>query len=237
MELVFGYLAGLLTLINPCILPVLPIAVASASSSSRLGPVALAAGMALTFTVLGVATASVGPALGITPEIVSQVSAAMMVLFGLVLVVPRASAAFATATAGIAGTASVRLGEVDESGLRGQFLGGMLLGAVWSPCIGPTLGGAISLASQGASLLWAAAIMLMFSLGVATVFLAVSFGAREALRTRIAGLRAAAAWSKPVMGWVFVAVGLALLFKLNHVAEQAVLDAMPVWLQDLSVRL
>jgi cytochrome c-type biogenesis protein len=235
MELLFGYVAGLLTLINPCILPVLPIAVASASSADRLGPLAIASGMALTFTAFGVATASIGPALGVTPDLVSQVSAAVMVLFGIILLVPRASAAFATATAGLAGSANTRLGELDEDGVRGQFLGGMLLGAVWSPCIGPTLGGAIALASQGASLIWAGAIMLTFSLGVATVFLAVSYGAREALRTRMAGLRATAAWSKPVMGLVFVTVGLALLFRLNHVAEQAVLDAMPIWLQDLSV--
>lgn len=235
MELIFGYLAGLLTLINPCILPVLPIAVAAAASDSRAGPLALAAGMALTFTTLGVATASLGPALGVTPELVSQVSAAMMVLFGLVLLVPQASAAFATAAAGLADSASGRLGQVEEGGVHGQFVGGMLLGAVWSPCIGPTLGGAISLASQGASLPWATAVMLSFSLGVATIFLAVSYGAREALRTRIAGLRAVAAWSKPVLGCVFVAVGLALLLRLNHVVEQAVLDAMPVWLQDLSV--
>ncbi|MEW9808742.1 cytochrome c biogenesis CcdA family protein [Mesorhizobium sp. ZMM04-5] len=237
MQLVFGYLAGLLTLINPCILPVLPIAVASASSSSRWGPVALAAGMALTFTLFGVATASVGPAIGLTPDVVSRVSAAMMVLFGFVLLVPRAGDAFATAAAGIASTASARLGAVDEGWLGGQVLGGMLLGAVWSPCIGPTLGGAISLASQGASLAWAAAIMLAFSLGVATVFLAIAYGARGALRTNMAGLRAVAAWSKPLMGAVFVAVGLALFFGLNHVIEQAVLDAMPIWLQDLSVRL
>jgi cytochrome c-type biogenesis protein len=235
MDLIFAYLAGLLTLINPCVLPVIPIALASATSANRFGPIALAAGMSLTFTLLGVATASFGPAIGLTPEAVSMAGAVMMVLFGLVLLVPQASAAFATATAGLANSANRRFADVDDGGLRGQFLGGMLLGAVWSPCIGPTLGGAISLASQGASLPCAASIMFVFSLGVSTIFIALAYGARETLRARMDSLRAGAAWSKPMMGAVFVAVGLMLFFQLNHVIEQILLDAMPIWLQDLSV--
>jgi len=235
MDLIFAYLAGLLTLINPCVLPIIPIALAAATSANRFGPIALAAGMTLTFTLLGVATASFGPAIGLTAETVSVAGALMMVLFGLVLLVPQAGAAFATATAGLANIANRRIGEVDDGGLRGQFLGGMLLGAVWSPCIGPTLGGAISLASQGASLPWAGAIMLAFSLGASTIFVALAYGARETLRARMNSLRAAAAWSKPFMGVVFVAVGLMLFFRLNHGIEQMLLDAMPIWLQDLSV--
>lgn len=235
MDLIFAYLAGLLTLINPCVLPVIPIALAAATSSNRLGPLALAAGMSLTFTLLGIATASFGPAVGMTPEAVARASAVMMVLFGLVLLVPQAGNAFATATAGLANSANRRVGAVDDGGVRGQFLGGMLLGAVWSPCIGPTLGGAISLASQGASLPWAAAVMFAFSLGVSTIFVALAYGARETLRMRMDRLRAAAAWSKPLVGAVFVAVGLMLFFQLNHAVEQVLLDAMPIWLQDLSV--
>jgi cytochrome c-type biogenesis protein len=235
MDLIFAYLAGLLTLINPCVLPVIPIALAAATSVNRFGPVVLAAGMSLTFTLLGVVTASLGPGIGLTPEAVSTAGAVMMVLFGLVMLVPQASAAFATATTGLANSANSRISEVDDGSLRGQFLGGMLLGAVWSPCIGPTLGGAISLASQGASLPWAAAIMFAFSLGVSTIFVALAYGARKTLRARMDSLCAAAAWSKPVMGAVFVAVGLMLFFQLNHVLEQMLLEAMPIWLQDLSV--
>ncbi|MGE3363614.1 MAG: cytochrome c biogenesis CcdA family protein [Rhizobiaceae bacterium] len=237
MDLVFAYLAGLLTMINPCIVPVLPIAVASAFSAGRLGPLALVAGMVVTFTAFGLATASLGPALGITPERVAQFSALAMVLFGMVLLVPRASASFAFATAGIADRANAGMNEIHQGGMRGQFLGGMLLGAVWSPCIGPTLGGAIALASQGADLAWAGAIMLAFSLGVASIFLGLAYAARETLRLRAGILQSAAKWSKPIMGVVFVAVGLALFFGLHHFVEAALLDAMPIWLQDLSVSL
>lgn len=234
MDLVFAYIAGLLTLINPCVLPVIPIALAS-SSGHRLGPLALAAGMSLTFSTLGILITAIGPAVGLTVDRVSQVGALMMVLFGLVLLVPRLNAAFATAAAGFAGNADSQIRAIDNDGLTGHFLGGMLLGAVWSPCIGPTLGGAISLASQGANLGWAMFVMLAFSLGISTIILALAYGTREAIRARQQSLRGLAERSKPMMGAVFVLVGAMIFFKLNQRLEGAILDAMPIWLQDLSV--
>ena len=60
MDLVFAYLAGLLTLINPCVLPVLPIVLASALQVSPLGPVVLATGMGLSFVAVGMAVLSFG---------------------------------------------------------------------------------------------------------------------------------------------------------------------------------
>lgn len=235
MDILLGYLAGLLTIINPCVLPVIPLAIASATASGPRGPLALAAGMSVSFTALGVATAAIGPAAGLSSELVAQVGALAMVAFGLVLLLPRLNAAFSLAAAGVANYAAREGARLRGDGNLAQFVGGALLGAVWSPCIGPTLGGAIALASQRASLGSAAAIMLAFSLGVATIMLALSYGTREVLSARQKTLRELSAWSKPVLGIVFVAVGASILLGLHHVVEAAVLDAMPPWLQDLSI--
>lgn len=237
MEFLFGYGAGLLTLINPCVLPVLPIVLASAVQAHRLGPVALAAGMSTAFVVLGVGLATLGRSLGIDTQMVSQAAAVLMILFGLVLLVPRLNAGFATATAGIAGRADGSLDQLDRNGLRGQFLGGMLLGAVWSPCIGPTLGGAISLAWQGESLLRATGIMLAFALGVSTIILALGYGARAVILKRQAAMRVIASKARPVLGIVFVAVGIAILMRVPEMAEGWLVQNLPAWLIDLSVAL
>jgi cytochrome c-type biogenesis protein len=234
LDISFAYVAGLLTLINPCVLPVIPIALAS-SAGHRLGPAALATGMSLTFSTFGVLITAIGPAIGLSADRFSQIGALMMVLFGLVLLVPRLNSAFATATSGFAANADGQMHAIDNDGLTGHFLGGMLLGAVWSPCIGPTLGGAISLASQGTSLLWAAAIMLAFSLGISTIILGLAYGTREAIRSRQQSLRRIAERSKPIMGVAFTVVGAMIFFKLNQRLEGAILDAMPIWLQNLSV--
>ena len=235
MEFIFAYLAGLLTLINPCVLPVLPIVLVSALNANRNGPLALAAGMSVSFVTFGVLVTAFGASIGLTQDTLAQIGAVMMVLFGLVLLVPAFSRRFEMATAGMAGSADARMSQLDGSGLRGQFAGGLLLGAVWSPCIGPTLGGAIALASQGQNLGYVTLVMAFFALGVSSIIIGLSMGAREAIRKRANVLRALAERSKPILGVTFVAVGLMLYFKVHHIIDAWALEVMPFWLQDLSV--
>ncbi len=237
MELLLGYGAGLLTLINPCVLPVLPIILGSAMREERLGPVALAAGLSVAFVILGVGIAAAGPAIGLDNDLMAQIAAVLMITFGLVLLVPAFNIQFAAATAGISSQAEQQRGTLQNQGLMGHFLGGMLLGAAWSPCIGPTLGGAISLASQGESLLWATAIMASFALGTSTIILALAYGTREAIARRQETFKKIAANSKWVMAVALIAVGVAILMGLHHAAEALAIQYLPVWFQDLSVSL
>ncbi|MEO1555942.1 MAG: cytochrome c biogenesis CcdA family protein [Pseudomonadota bacterium] len=237
MEFVFAYLAGLLTLINPCVLPVLPIVLVSALNADRYGPVALAAGMSVSFVTFGLFVTAFGPAIGLTQDTIAQAGAVLMIVFGTVLVVPMFARQFEMATAGFASQADSRMKDVDASGKKGQFLGGLLLGAVWSPCIGPTLGGAIALASQGQNLGYAGLIMVFFAMGVSTLIIGLGLGAREAIRTRAQALRGIAERSKPILGVTFIAVGLMLFFQVHHIIEAWALEVVPIWLQDLSVAL
>jgi len=236
MDLILAYLAGLLTLINPCVLPVLPIVLASALQASRAGPLALAAGMGLSFVVFGMGVALFGRALGLTPEMLARAGAVVMMGFGLVLLVPRLSSGFALATAGVAARADAGIDTVDRSTTGGQFLGGVLLGAVWVPCVGPTLGGAIALASTGDSLIWATAIMTGFALGIGTVIVALAYGAQSAIRARRDALRGLAMRARPAMGALFLLTGAILFFELHRPAEAWLIENLPYWLQDLSVR-
>ena len=237
MEFLFAYGAGLLTLINPCVLPILPIVLATSLQTSRHGPLAIAAGMSLSFVALGMLVTVLGRSLGLTPETISDAGAVLMIGFGLVLLVPRFSASFATATAGLSTRADVGMDSLDGSGLRGQFLGGILLGAVWSPCIGPTLGGAISLASQGEDLGRATLTMVAFAFGVSTVILALGYGARSVIQRRQSWMRQVASKARPIMGLIFIAVGVGLLLRVHHLLEYWAILVLPAWLIDLSVSL
>lgn len=237
MDFILAYGAGLLTLINPCVLPVLPIVLAGALQASRWGPLALAAGMGLAFVTLGFGVIAAGHLVGLTEETVARAGAVLMIGFGLVLLVPQASARFATATAGMSARADSGMNELPRDGWQGQFLGGLLLGAVWSPCVGPTLGGAISLASQGQNLPGAFAIMVGFALGIGSVIVALGYGARGLMQRHMGSLRRLAVSSRPILGAVFLFVGAAILLRWHHIAETWMLDRLPVWLQDLSVAL
>lgn len=191
----------------------------------------------MSFVTFGVLVTAFGGAIGLTQDVLAQVGAAIMVAFGLVLVVPMFARRFEMATAGVAAGADQRMSDMDASGLKGQFVGGLLLGAVWSPCIGPTLGGAIALASQGENLGYVTAIMVFFALGVSTLILGLGLGAREAIRTRTQALRGLAERSKPILGVTFIAVGAMLFLGVHHIIEGWALDVLPAWLMDLSVAL
>jgi len=236
MEFVFAYIAGVLTLINPCVLPILPIVLASSTQASKHGPTAMAAGMSLTFVVLGMLILVFGRSVGLNEQSMLTFGAWAMIVFGTILLVPRLSETFATATAGFSGSANAGMDQLDGSGLSRQFLGGALLGAVWSPCIGPTLGGAISFASQGQSLVWSTLIMVFFALGVSTVILLLGYGTREIISSRRDLMRNLADKSRPLMGIVFLLVGVMLLTKTHHRIEAYLVDVLPHWLIDLSVK-
>lgn len=235
MDLILAYLAGLLTLINPCVLPVLPIVLGSALQADRRGPVALALGMSLSFVTFGMLVATFGYALGLTQELLARIGAVLMIGFGLVLLTPALSSRFETALAGVSARADGTIAGADTGGLTGQFTGGLLLGAVWSPCIGPTLGGAIALASQGQNLAWAFLIMCAFAAGTATLIVGLGWGGQHLIRQRAQRLRGLAARSKPILGALFLAVGTAILLGLHHAAEGWALRALPTWFTDLSI--
>ena len=137
--------------------------------------------------------------------------------------------------AGTAGRADQSLGQVDHHTIAGQFIGGLLLGIVWSPCVGPTLGGAIALASQGENLTWAGLIMTAFAFGVATIIIATAYSARNLLKRHRDKMQVLSRLSQPLIGAVFILVGTTLYFKLHHPIESWALDTLPEWLIILSV--
>src|ERR1700757_3649235 len=95
--------AGSLSTLSPCVLPIIPILLATAVAAHRFGPFALAAGLALSFTIVGVVVASAGAAVGLDQALLRDVGAALLILFGLVLLSTRLQERFAGATSGLSG--------------------------------------------------------------------------------------------------------------------------------------
>ncbi len=237
MTFFWAWLAGTLTLINPCVLPLLPVIIAGAFQGSRHGPLFMAAGLTVSFTIVGVLVTAFGHLIGLNEATINKTAAILMILFGIVLLIPKAQEKLAALAAPLASGANNRMNSVQTKGGAGQFYIGLLLGAVWSPCVGPTLGGAIGLAATGEGLLEATFTMIFFGLGVSTVLLLLSYGSRELLNRRKNRLMKWMPWAKPIMGLALVLVGLTILFHWNRAIDIWLLDIMPVWLQDLSVKI
>lgn len=222
-----SFAAGLVTILNPCVLPLVPILVASALGKSRFGPLALAGGLVTSFTLFGFTVIAFGFSLGINEQAVRLFAGAMLAATGVVLLVPQAQAALSAAAAPISNFGNRRLASVSGEGWTGQFSIGLLLGIVWAPCVGPTLGVAIAAASQGENLVSSFFIFLIFGLGVATSVLAFAYGSRKAMGERRKTLSTLAKYGKPLFGAALLAVGLMVLTGFDKVIEIALLDVLP----------
>ncbi|MCJ2109800.1 sulfite exporter TauE/SafE family protein [Methylobacterium sp. E-025] len=232
-----AFLAGILSVLSPCVLPLLPLVLGAAASEHRLGPAALAAGLALSFVIIGLFVATVGFAIGLDAGIFRTGAAIMLVLIGLVLMVPAAQTRLAVAAGPVSNWTESRFGGFSTAGLLGQFGVGVLLGAVWSPCVGPTLGAASLLASQGRDLGVVALTMLLFGLGAALPLLLLGTLSREVLmrwRDRMMGLGKGL---KAALGLILVATGLMIASGFDKAAETALVNASPAWLTNLTTRL
>lgn len=236
--LLLAFLAGSLTTLNPCVLPMIPFVLATALREGRFGPLALMAGMSVTFTVLGTLVASIGPALGLSNALIRDAGAWIMLSIGMVMLLPSGQAAFATGFAPLADRASSVLDHLGANGLRGQFLTGLLLGAVWSPCAGPSLFAAIGLAAQTGTVAQAAIAMFSFSLGAAAVMLALAYGTRELLARRKASLMAfsTSGRGKLIFALLFIAMGGMILTGLDKAIEASLVRAMPEWLVNFTTQ-
>lgn len=231
-----SFVAGLVTILNPCVLPLVPILVASALGKSRFGPLALAGGLVLSFTLFGFTVIAFGFSLGINEQMVRLFAGAMLAIAGAVLLVPQAQAALSAAAAPITNFGNRRLARVSGEGWYGQFAIGLLLGIVWAPCVGPTLGVAIAAASQGENLISSFFIFLIFGLGVATSVLAFAYGSRKAMGERRKTLGMLAKYGKPLFGGALLLVGLMVLTGFDKVIEIAILDLLPTEVIEFTTR-
>jgi cytochrome c-type biogenesis protein len=196
---------------------------------------ALAGGVATSFATLGITLSAFGGSFNTT--VLRLAFATLMIAFGAVLLVPQLQARFALAASPVAGGAQSFIDRIQPTGLGGQFILGALLGAVWSPCAGPTLGAAIGLAAQSETALKAATIMGAFSLGATTPILALAYGSRRAIATRRAALARLSAVAKPLMGAVLIGIGAFVLTGLDKSIETVLTRAMPDWLVNVTTRL
>lgn len=236
-NLALSYAAGALSTLSPCVLPLLPIVLFGVLEKHSWGPVALALGLATSFAVVGVTIASVGFNIGLDPATLRTAIALLLLVMGVVLLMPALQGRLAAFAAPVATAGQALLDRIQPSGLGGQFVLGVLLGAIWSPCSGPTLGAAIGLAAQRNTLVQAATIMAIFGLGAATPILALAYGSRQAIFSRRDRLAKASRIAKPVMGAAFAFVGLFVVTGFDKVVETSLTNAMPDWLITLTTGL
>jgi len=207
--LVLAFLGGILTIISPCILPVLPFVFAKADQPFRKSGLPLLAGMALTFAGFA-AIATVGGAWVVRANQYGRVAAlVVLAVFGLTLLWPALADRLSRPLVQLGSRLSQPSGsDASPSPLRSVLLG-IAMGLLWAPCAGPILGLILTGAALEGASSRSAFLLLAYAAGAATS-LAVALLAGGRVFTALKRSLGAEVWIRSVLG-VLVLAGVAAI--------------------------
>ena len=245
--LAFAFVSGLITILSPCILPVLPVVLAGGAGRGRGRPFGVLLGFAAAFAGFTLSLTALVQSLGISPDALRYAAVSMIVVFGLVLAVPKLREIFelaATRLAGLlrakprllarrnravsTGPGAVPAAAASARGPGGGFWAGLPvglgLGLVWTPCVGPIMASVASLALTRRLNGGAVAITLAYTLGTSLAMLAIMLGGRT-LIARLPFMRSAAI--QRVFGVLLIVTGIALGLGWDRRLQSTLLSVLP----------
>jgi cytochrome c biogenesis protein CcdA len=236
-ELGLAWAAGSLTTLNPSVFPLLPLVLGGAVQRNPLAPVAMGAGMVAAFASLGLLVGVAGDALGLDPDHVRMAGAALLIAFGLVMLVPWLNEHFTQLMAPLATSADSASARFDAGSLGGAFAMGGLLGMVWSPCSGPMLASALTIVASEGGALRGTVVLGVFGLGAATVLVAAAYASRAGFGRVRGWVLAHMDRVKRAFGLVVLLLGAAILLGGDKWLEAQLLRLLPQGWIDLTTRL
>lgn len=224
-----AFIAGVFGILSPCVWPLVPVVTSSAAVSGRSGILYLALGLSLSFASAGTLLTLLLVSTGMDPELFRYIAAGLLIAIALVLLAPLLNQRVTLWLSRLSG--SFRLGGRGKSGSApGQFGVGALLGIVWLPCVGPTLGAAIALASMGQNLSTAFLVMLAYGIGTAGVLLIAGVVSNRLLSRWRPRMMSAGGVGKKVLGGTLLLLGVLVLTGFDKLLEALAVEFVPSWL-------
>lgn len=225
-DLVIPFIAGLLTTLSPCVLPILPFVTASSIGKNKFGPLALSFGLLVTFVSTSLLLAISGKVLGLDATLLKKIAGVGLLFSGLLFLFPILSEKFTSLFSSSIQGANKASQKKYSNPLITEFMSGIFLGVVWAPCSGPSLGAAISLAAQTDTINRAFVILSIFGLGAIIPMIAISYGARGLLKN-VKQNSSKLNIIKKVFGSLMATFGLLVLTGFDKAVEAWLLNLMP----------
>ncbi|VVB84484.1 Thiol:disulfide interchange protein DsbD [uncultured archaeon] len=234
-SILWVFIAGLATVITPCVLPILP-AVLSGSVGSRFRPVAIVTGMSITFTLMGILINAVA-SFGFFADYLRWFSIFFIIFMGAILFDDDVNQAYTGISSSIVNFARERmsfLGKVaskaPSGGITSGLFLGMSLGVLWIPCVGPILGAVfafVQVSSGGADLLYSALLLVAYSIGVSIPMLIIAYSGKK-ISGNVKWFVQRGHFFKRLSGLILILVGLMMLFGIDKIIQKALLPYIPL---------
>jgi cytochrome c biogenesis protein CcdA/thiol-disulfide isomerase/thioredoxin len=221
--ILFAFVAGAATAVSPCVLPVLPVVLSAGVTGGRRRPLGIVAGLTLSFAFATVALVYVIDALGLPDDLLRNLAIAVLLGFGISLLVP---AVGARVEAWIGRVVPTPKAGDSEGGFFSGMLVGASLGLVYAPCAGPILAGVITVSAAQPFTAGRLAVALAYAIGSAVVLYALMLGGRR-LTSR---LSRQSGRLQMTMGAVMVVVALAMVGDYDTRFQTAIADDLPAFL-------
>lgn len=235
-DLLLALLAGSLTTLNPCVLPLLPLVVTGAMAQNKWAPLAMGAGLALSYALLGLFVALMGESIGLGADRLRLIGGGLLVLFGVVQLVPALNDRFALMLSPAANKAHGASPQSSHS-IWTSFLTGALLGLAWSPCSGPLLGGALTLVADTGSAGRGTLILGLFGIGAAVPLVGVAYLSKAKFLRFRDWMLAHSATIKKAVGLLMLSLGVAILTGYDKKLEGFLVNLMPDWLISITTQI
>lgn len=221
--IVFSFIAGVVTILSPCILPILPVVLSGSVATGKNRPLGIVAGFVLSFTFFTLFLSAIVKATGLSADILRSVSVIVILGFGLSLIIPKFQSAVERLFSKLANKAP---SSGDRHGFFGGLLIGLSLGLVWTPCVGPILASIITLSASNSVNLGSFLITLSYSLGTAVPMLIIMKGGGNLL-SKFPGLVKNTANIQKTFGVLMIVTAVAIYFNLDRRFQGYILDRFP----------
>jgi len=220
--IIFAFLGGIVTILSPCILAVLPI-ILSGTTGGKRRPLGVVVGFVSGFTFFTLFLTSIVSRLGVGADTLRYFAIVVLAFFGLALVIPWVQLKIEIMFSKLAARAPKNQG---RTGFGGGLLIGLSLGLLWTPCVGPILASVISLALTGSVSGGAILITLSYALGTALPMLIIMVGGRG-LMQKVPWLTRNAGRIQQAFGVLMIITALAIVFNADKKIQAYVAERLP----------
>ncbi len=224
--LVFAFLAGIFTILSPCILPILPAILSAGTIKGKLRPLGIIIGLVLSFTFFTLSLTAIVHATGLSANFLRYVAIVMLILFGLVMIFPKLSDWFAKVTSPLANAGQQIQGTSSGNGFYGGILFGAALGLLWTPCAGPILAAITTLVATQSVNFTIVLITLAYSIGAGLPMFLIAYGGSKIIQSsRFLSIHAERI--RQAFGVLMILTAVAILFHWDMVLQQQITRIFP----------
>lgn len=222
----FSFLAGIFTILSPCILPILPAILSIGTTQGKWRPLGVILGLIISFTFFTLTLTTLVHATGISANIFRYIAIALIFIFGLIMIIPKWSAWFAQSSSSLATVGSRFQSKTSSQGFWGGFIFGIALGLVWTPCAGPILAAITTLVAIQSVSLSTILLTLAYSLGAGIPMFLIAYGGSKLIQTS-RFLSKHSEGIRQIFGGLMILTAIALALHWDMVLQQQITRFLP----------